>query len=37
MKTVREKLLEMNVNGCIVSAIVEREHQGETEILLQTR
>ncbi len=37
MKTAREKLLEMNVNGCVVSAIVEREHQGEIEILLQTR
>ena len=37
MRETREQLLDLNVNGAVVSVIVEREHDGEREILLQTR
>jgi 8-oxo-dGTP pyrophosphatase MutT (NUDIX family) len=37
MNIAREQLLAMNRNGILVSAIVEREHDGEIEVLIQTR
>jgi len=37
MKDVKKQLLDMNINGTVVSVIVEREHDGEVEVLVQTR
>jgi 8-oxo-dGTP pyrophosphatase MutT (NUDIX family) len=37
MKSVKQKLLELNINGTVVSVIIEREREGETEVLIQTR
>ena len=37
MEEIRKRLIELNTNASIVSAIVEREHDGVIEILLQTR
>ena len=37
MKDARKQLLDMNINGTVVSVIVEREHDGDVEVLLQTR
>ena len=37
MEDTKQKLLDMNINGTIVSVIVERERDGFFEILLQTR
>ncbi len=37
MDDIQKRLIELNMNACIVSAIVEREHCGVIEILLQTR
>jgi 8-oxo-dGTP diphosphatase len=36
-QTLRERLLSLKVNFAFVSAIVERQRDGETEILVQTR
>lgn len=37
METARKQLLDMNINGAVVSVIVERVHNGEIEVLVQTR
>lgn len=37
MEEARRRLLELNVNGAVVSVIVERVHKGELEVLIQTR
>ena len=37
MKNAKQQLLDMNINGTVVSVIVEREHNGEVEVLVQTR
>ncbi|MFN2111055.1 MAG: NUDIX hydrolase [Anaerolineae bacterium] len=37
MKNSKQQLLDMNINGAVVSVIVERKHNGEVEVLLQTR
>ncbi|HEU0292177.1 MAG TPA: NUDIX hydrolase [Anaerolineales bacterium] len=37
MEDAKQKLLDMNINGAIVSVIVERERDGDVEVLLQTR
>ena len=37
MKDARKQLLDMNINGTVVSVIVERKHNGHMEVLLQTR
>jgi 8-oxo-dGTP pyrophosphatase MutT (NUDIX family) len=37
MEDARKQLLDMNINGTVVSVIVEREHDGDVEVLLQTR
>lgn len=37
MEDAKQKLLDMNINGTIVSVIVERERDGDFELLLQTR
>ncbi|MCI0554655.1 MAG: NUDIX hydrolase [Anaerolineae bacterium] len=36
MEDAKQKLLDMNINGAIVSVIVERERDGDVEVLLQT-
>ena len=33
----KQQLLGLNINGAVVSVIVEREHDGQVEVLLQTR
>jgi 8-oxo-dGTP pyrophosphatase MutT (NUDIX family) len=37
MIDAKKQLLDMNINGTVVSVIVEREHNGEVEVLVQTR
>ena len=37
MKDAKKQLLDMNINGTVVSVIIEREHDGEIEVLVQTR
>jgi 8-oxo-dGTP pyrophosphatase MutT (NUDIX family) len=37
MKEANNQLIDMNINGTVVSVIVEREHNGEVEVLVQTR
>jgi len=37
MEDAKQKLLDMNINGTVVSVIIERERDGDVEILLQTR
>lgn len=37
MKDAKKQLLDMNINGAVVSVIIEREHNGEIEVLVQTR
>ena len=37
MRDTRAKLLDMNVNGAVVSVILERERDGDLEVLVQTR
>jgi 8-oxo-dGTP pyrophosphatase MutT (NUDIX family) len=37
MEDAKQKLLDMNVNGTVVSVISERERDGDIEVLLQTR
>jgi len=37
MEDAKQKLLGMNINGAVVSVIIERERGGATEVLLQTR
>lgn len=37
MKDAKKQLLDMNINGTVVSVIVEREHDGEVKVLVQTR
>ena len=37
VKDAKKQLLDMNINGTVVSVIVEREHNGEVEVLVQTR
>ena len=34
---VRQALRELDINFCFVSAIIERERNGEIEVLVQTR
>ena len=34
---MREKILSLNLNFAVVSAIIEREWNGHTEVLVQTR
>jgi len=37
MEDAKQKLIDMDINGTAVSVIVERERDGDTEVLLQTR
>ena len=37
MEDAKQKLMDMNINGVVVSVIVERERDGVVEVLLQTR
>lgn len=37
MQESRQQLLEMNINGAVVSVIIERERDGDIEVLVQTR
>jgi 8-oxo-dGTP pyrophosphatase MutT (NUDIX family) len=37
MRDAKQQLLDMNINGAVVSVIIERERDGEVEVLLQTR
>jgi len=37
VKDARRQLLDMNINGAVVSVVVERERDGDVEVLLQTR
>jgi len=37
IEDAKQKLLDMNINAVVVSVIIERERDGDTEILLQTR
>jgi hypothetical protein len=37
MKNARQTLMDMNINGAVVSVIIERERDGDVEVLLQTR
>ena len=37
MEDAKQKLLDMNINGTVVSVIIERERDRNIEVLLQTR
>jgi 8-oxo-dGTP pyrophosphatase MutT (NUDIX family) len=37
LQDAKQQLLDLNINGTVVSAIIEREHNGEIEVLVQTR
>lgn len=37
MRELKQRLENIDVNGAIVSAIIERERGGEREVLVQTR
>lgn len=37
MTDAKQQLLDMNINGTVVSVIIERERDGKLEVLLQTR
>jgi len=37
MQEIRQLLKQTDLNAAIVSAIIEREHVGEAQVLIQTR
>ena len=37
MQEIRERFVEMDLNAAVISAILERQHNGETQVLMQTR